>query len=208
MIAAFGAQLRASPALVWVGYLSTTGVYGNRDGGWVDETSELLPSSPRSQRRAAAEAAWLDFGRDRDCAVQIFRLAGIYGPGRNQLRAVRADEARRILRPGQVFSRIHVEDIASVLEASVARPNPGAIYNVCDQEAAEPAAVTLFACELLGRDPPPPVAYEEADLSPMAKTFWLDNKRVSNRRIREELGITFAYPTYREGLRALHEAGE
>ena len=201
-----GPAIAACKSITWAGYLSTTGVYGSRDGGWVDESAELRPSSPRSRRRAAAEAAWLDLWRQEGLPVHLFRLAGIYGPGRNTLETIRQGKARRIDRPGQVFSRIHVEDIAQVLKASMARPNPGTIYNVCDDAPAEPAEVIAFASRLLGLEPPPLVPFEEADLSPMARTFWLDNKRVSNRRLKEELGVSFAYPSYREGLTALLEA--
>jgi nucleoside-diphosphate-sugar epimerase len=194
--------------LEWVGYLSTTGVYGTRDGAWVDESSELKPSSERSRRRVEAERAWLRLYRDAGLPVHVFRLAGIYGPGRNVIKAVRAGTAKRIDLPGQVFSRIHVEDIASVLEASIAQPNPGAIYNVCDDEPTEPARVVAYACGLLGRPPPPLVPFAQADLSAMARSFYLDNKRVSNRRLHEELGVSLAYPNYKVGLDALYAAGE
>ena len=194
--------------LEWVGYLSTTGVYGTRDGAWVDEDAELRPSSERSRRRVLAERPWLTLHERAGLPVHVFRLAGIYGPGRNVIKSVRAETAKRIDLPGQVFSRIHVEDIASVLEASIARPNPGAIYNVCDDNPEEPARVVAYACELLDRTPPPSVPFEEAELSEMAKSFYLDNKRVSNRRLHEELGVTLAYPDYKAGLDALLKAGE
>jgi nucleoside-diphosphate-sugar epimerase len=197
-----------SEDLDWVGYLSTTGVYGTRDGGWVDEDDELKPSSERSRRRVAAERAWLTLHERAGLPVHIFRLAGIYGPGRNVVKSVRAGTAKRIDLPGQVFSRIHVEDIVTVLEASIARPNPGAIYNVCDDQPAEPARVVAYACELLGCEPPSLVPFEEAELSEMAKSFYLDNKRVSNQRLHEELGVTLAYPNYKTGLDALVAAGE
>ena len=193
----------ALPKLQWLGYLSTTGVYGNHDGGWVDEDSALSPSSPRSEYRVAAERAWLKLAEEDSVPVHIFRLAGIYGPGRSMLDTVRAGKAKRIDRPGQVFSRIHVEDIASVLEASIAAPRPGRIYNVCDDMAASPAEVTAHACGLLGVEPPPLVPFEEAGLSPMGKTFWLDNKRVSNKRLHEELGVELRYPDYKAGLASL-----
>ncbi|WP_282605914.1 SDR family oxidoreductase [Pelagibius sp. Alg239-R121] len=191
------------PDLRWLGYLSTTGVYGNHDGAWVDEDAALTPSSPRSEYRAAAERGWLDLQAKDAVPAHIFRLAGIYGPGRSLLDTVKAGKAKRIDRPGQVFSRIHVEDIARVLEASIAAPNPGRIYNVCDDMAASPAEVTAHACELLGVAPPPLVPFEEAGLSPMGKTFWLDNKRVSNRRLHEELGVELRYPDYKAGLASL-----
>ena len=189
--------------LGWAGYLSTTGVYGDAGGRWVDEGAPLAPSSRRSRRRVAAERAWSDLRRVHGVPIHIFRIAGIYGPGRNQLEALLAGRARRIERPGQVFGRIHVDDIAAVLAASMAQPNPGQIYNVSDDEPAEPQEVVRFAAELLGIDPPPAVSFEEVELSEMARTFWLDNRRVSNDRIKRELEVQLLYPTYREGLRAL-----
>ena len=183
----------------WIGYLGTTGVYGDRQGGWVDEDSPIEPTLARADRRARAEAAWLESG----LPVHIFRLAGIYGPGRNAFVNLKEGTARRIVKPGQVFSRIHVEDIANVLEASIARPRPGAIYNVCDDEPAPPDEVVTHAAELMGVEPPPAQPYETAELSPMARTFYKDNRRVRNERIKRELGVTLAYPSYREGLAAL-----
>lgn len=203
VLAAHGETIARLPETSWVGYLSTTGVYGNADGGWVDEASPIRPSGERGQRRADAEAAWLDLGRRSGLPVHLFRLAGIYGPGRNQLESLKRGKARRILKPGQVFSRIHVEDIASVLEASMARPMAGRAYNVCDDEPSDPAEVVSYAADLLGVEPPPLVPFEEADLSPMARSFYDDSKRVSNRRIKEELGVRLAYPDYRSGLSAL-----
>lgn len=193
--------------LSWAGYLSTTGVYGNRDGGWVDEESELRPNAGRSRRRVTAEEAWLAACRTEGLPVHVFRLAGIYGPGRSMLDTVRAGKAKRIDRPGQVFSRIHVEDIATVLQASMAAPRPGRVYNVCDDDPASPAEVTAYACGLLGVDPPPLVPLEEAGLSPMGLSFWQDNKRVSNRRLHDELAVTLTYPTYKAGLDALLAQG-
>ncbi len=192
----------------WIGYLSTTGVYGDRVGGLVDEAMEMAPTSDRGRRRQAAEEAWFALGRDIGVPVQTFRLAGIYGPGRNQIVSLRSGKARRIVKPGHVFSRIHVEDIASVLEASIVRPNAGAAYNVCDDEAAPPQDVVAFAAELIGMTPPPEVPFEEADLSPMARSFYAESKRVSNKRIKTELGVELQFPTYREGLRAVAEAGD
>ncbi len=187
--------------LGWIGYLSTTGVYGNRDGGWVDEGSALKPTSDRARRRVEAERQWLALHHDHGLPVHIFRLAGIYGPGRNQLVSLQQGKARRIDKPGQMFSRIHVEDVAEVLKASIAHNAPGAVYNVCDDEAAVPADVVAFAAELLGVTPPPLVAFDDAEMSEMAKSFYNDNKRVRNTRIKKDLGVTFKYPTYREGLR-------
>lgn len=194
-----GADLKALPNLAWVGYLGTTAVYGDRQGAWVDEDTPIEPTLARADRRARAEAAWLASG----LPVHVFRLAGIYGPGRNAFANLKDGTARRIVKPGQVFSRVHVEDIATVLEASIARPRPGAIYNVCDDEPAPPQDVVTHAAELLGVEPPPLQAYETADLSPMARTFYRDNRRVRNERIKRELGVRLAYPTYREGLAAL-----
>jgi nucleoside-diphosphate-sugar epimerase len=196
-----------SASLKWAGYLSTTGVYGDRGGETVDETADLHPTTMRGERRAAAERAWCGLWRDQGAPVHLFRLAGIYGPGRNALATVKAGQARRIVKPGQIFSRIHLDDISTILEASMARPNPGAAYNLCDDEAAPPQDVIAFACELLGVDPPPEIPFEDADLSDMARSFYAENKRVSNDRIKRELGVTLAYPDYRAGLRALLQTG-
>lgn len=184
----------------WVGYLSTTGVYGNHDGGWVDEETALTPSTQRGQWRKQAEESWQAIP---DLPLHIFRLAGIYGPGRGPFSKVRAGTARRIIKPNQVFSRIHVEDIAQVLWASISSPHPGSIYNLCDNEAAPPQDVIAHAAELLGLPLPKAVNIEDAQMSPMAHSFYAESKRVSNRRIREELGVSLRYPTYREGLAAL-----
>lgn len=196
-------DLAALPGLQWLGYLSTTGVYGDRGGGWVDEDSELRPSGERGRRRAVAEKRWLDLLRERGAPIHIFRLAAIYGPGRSPFDTVRARTAKRIDKPGQVFSRIHLEDLASVLVASIARPRPGAVYNVCDDEPAPPGEVVAHAAELLGLPPPPLVPFEEAGLSPMAKSFYDDNKRVSNGLMKRELGVKLRYPDYRTGLAAI-----
>jgi len=194
-----------TPRPVWVGYLSTTGVYGDHQGDWVDESTPTAPSTERAKRRIAAEHAWTAWGAAVNVPVHIFRLAGIYGPGQNQLVSLREGKARRIVKPGQIFSRIHVEDIAAVLEASIARPNAGAIYNVCDDEPAPPHEVIEYAAKLLGVDPPPAEPFEEAarSLSDMALSFYTDSKRVKNGRIKRELGVALRYPTYREGLQAL-----
>ena len=186
---------RLAGSLEWAGYLSTTGVYGDTGGAWVDETAPLAPSGPRQARRVTAERAWA-----AALPVHIFRLAGIYGPGRSPLDQVRVGQAKCIDKPCHVFSRIHVDDIATVLLASITRPHPGAVYNVCDDCPAEPAEVVREACRLLGLAPPPPVAFNEAALSPMAASFWRDNRRVCNRRIKEELGVSLAYPEFRAGL--------
>lgn len=188
-------------SLGWVGYLSTTGVYGNHDGAWVDETTPCAPISKRGRRRCQAEEAWARLGEKYSIAVHIFRLAGIYGPGRNPFVRIREGCAQRISKPGQLFSRIHVADIAAVLEASIRRPRAGAVYNVCDDEPAPPGEVIAFAAELLGAEPPPEVSLKEANLSEMGRSFYAENKKVSNRLLKEELKVTLAYPTYREGLR-------
>lgn len=196
-------DITAAGTVKWVGYFSTTGVYGDRDGDWVDETADLRPGSERSQRRVDAERAWLDWGAKHDIAVQVFRLPGIYGPGRSAVDQVKAGTARRISKPGHVFSRIHVEDIATVVAASIGQPNPGGIYNVCDDEPAAPSDVTAYVCELLGREPPPEISFAEAELSPMALSFWSDNRRVRNDRIKDELGVKLDFPDYRIGIRGI-----
>jgi nucleoside-diphosphate-sugar epimerase len=204
----FGDALAAAPRLRWVGYLSTIGVYGDRGGAWVDETTPPAPSSERSRRRLAAEEAWLGWGRKCGKTVQVFRLAGIYGPGRNALAHLAAGSARRIVKPGQVFNRVHVEDIARALLAAMHAPRPGAIYNVADDEPAPPQDVVAYAAGLLGVEPPPEIPIHAAALGPMAASFYAETKRASNRLVKEELGLAWRYPTYREGLRALFRAGE
>jgi len=204
----FGSLVRSAPDLAWIGYLSTTGVYGDRGGAWVDETTPPAPQSRRSQARLEAEDAWLALGRETGKAVQVFRLTSIYGPGRNALANLARGTAQRIVKGGQTFNRIHVADIAAVLAASLQRPRPGAVYNLADDEPAPPQDVVAFAADLAGIAPPPEIPFESADLSPMARSFYAENKRVANRLIKEELGIRLLYPTYREGLRALHAAGE
>jgi nucleoside-diphosphate-sugar epimerase len=198
-----GDDIAAIPGLAWLGYLSTTGVYGDRAGGWVDETAELRPTGERGRRRVAAERVWLDLWHRHRIPVHIFRLAAIYGPGRSPFEALWTGTAKRIDKAGQVFSRIHVEDLASVLRASIARPHPGAVYNVCDDEPAAPEAVVAHAAALLGMPPPPLVRFEDAALSPMARSFYDDNKRVSNALIKRELGVRLRYPDYRAGLAAI-----
>ncbi|KAA2242077.1 SDR family oxidoreductase [Salinarimonas soli] len=187
----------------WIGYLSTIGVYGDRGGGWIDETAEPDPPSERTRRRVAAEEAWLALGRRTGKAVQVFRLSGIYGPGRSAVDQLRAGTARRIVKPGQVFNRIHVEDIAAVLSASLDRPRPGAIYNLADDEPAPPQDVVAHAAALLGVEPPPEIPFDPATLPAMTASFYGANKRVRNDVIKRELGVTLAYPTYREGLAAI-----
>ena len=207
VLAAFRDDLaRARPG--WLGYLSTTGVYGDRAGGWVDETSVLDGSGPRGQARIRAEADWQALAGQAGLPLHIFRLAGIYGPGRGPFEKIRNGTARRIVKPGQVFSRIHAEDIARVLLASIDRPAPGTVYNVCDDDPAPPQDVLAHAANLLGLPPPPEVAFEDARMTPMARSFYADSKRVSNRRIKTDLGVALRYPDYRSGLAAILAAEE
>ncbi|GAD54785.1 SDR family oxidoreductase [Limimaricola cinnabarinus] len=187
----------------WVGYLSTTGVYGDRDGGWVDEESELRPATKRGQARVGAEAAWRAIP---GLPLHVFRLAGIYGPGRGPFEKVRQGTARRIVKQGQVFSRIHVDDIAQVLKASIDRPHTGATYNLCDDDPAPPQEVIAHAAELLGLPVPQEVPFEEAEMTPMARSFYAESKKVRNDRIKDELKVTLIHPDYRSGLAALLRA--
>ena len=187
----------------WLGYLSTTGVYGNHDGGWVDEDTPLTPSTRRGKLRVATEAAWQALAAEAGLPLHIFRLAGIYGPGRGPFAKVRDGTARRIIKAGQVFSRIHVDDIAQVLAASINRPNPGAIYNLCDDDPAPPQDVIARAAELLGLPVPPAVDFDTAEMTPMARSFYAESKRVRNDRIKDALEVTLIYPDYRAGLQAL-----
>jgi nucleoside-diphosphate-sugar epimerase len=193
-------DIASIPGLSWVGYLSTTGVYGDRGGGWVDETSALLPTGERGRRRVIAEQSWLGLWRNRGVPVHVFRLAGIYGPGRSAFEPLRAGTAKRIDKPGQVFSRIHLTDLVNVLVASIQRPRPGGVYNVCDDDPSPPSAVVAHAAALLGMPAPPLVSLEAAELSPTARSFYEDNKRVSNALIKAELGVTLRYPDFRAGL--------
>ena len=199
-----GDLARRAPSIRWAGYLSTVGVYGDHGGGWVDEETPPAPVSERGRRRLAAERAWLGLHARTGLPVHVFRLPGIYGPGRSPLEKAR--EGRRkalVVKDGQVFSRIHVDDLVAALLASIDRPHPGRIYNVVDDEPAPPHEVALHACRLLGIEPPPLVPFDEAELSPMARSFYGESKRVSNRRLKEELDWRPKYPTYREGLKAL-----
>ena len=190
----------AASGFEWAGYLSTTGVYGDHQGGWVDETAALTPATKRGQARVEAEAAWQAIP---GLPLHVFRLAGIYGPGRGPFAKVRNGTARRIIKKGQVFSRIHVDDIAQVLEASMQRPRPGAIYNVCDNDPAPPQDVLAYAAELLDVPLPPAVNFEEADMTPMARSFYAESKKVSNDLILNELGVELMYPDYRTGLQQM-----
>lgn len=202
VLAALSEQLLAERNhLEWVGYLSTTAVYGDRGGDWVTEDDTLSPSTKRGEWRVAAEQAWLDTG----LPVHIFRLAGIYGPGRGPFAKVRNGTARRIVKDGQLFSRIHVEDIAQTIIASIAHPNPGAVYNVCDNDPAPPQDVIAEAAHLLNLPIPPAIAFEDADMTPMARSFYSESKKVSNARISDELGVKLKYPDYKTGLAVLLE---
>lgn len=192
----------AAPGLRWIGYLSTVGVYGDRGGAWVDETAAPQPSSGRSIRRLAAEEAWRAVARDAGAKLAVFRIAGIYGPGRNALVNLAEGRAKRVVKPGQVFNRIHVDDIVTVLAAAAEREAEG-VFNLADDEPAPPQDVVAFAAGLMGVEPPPEVPFEEADLTPMARSFYGDNKRVSNGRIERELKLGLRFPTYREGLTAM-----
>jgi nucleoside-diphosphate-sugar epimerase len=203
------AELKAAftahaPSLRWVGYLSTTGVYGDHKGDWVDETTPLSPSTRRGEARVAAEAAWQGIP---ELPLQIFRLAGIYGPGRGPFAKVRKGTARRIIKKGQVFSRIHVDDIAQALDVSLAQPNSGAIYNLCDDDPAPPQDVIAHAAMLLDLPVPQAVDFQDAELTPMARSFYAESKRVSNDRIKKDLGWQPVYPDYRIGLASLLEGG-
>ena len=197
-----GAVLAAA-RLDWLGYLSTTAVYGDHQGGWVTEDTAPKPQSPRAVARVLAENQWLATG----LPVHIFRLAGIYGPGRGPFAKLRDGTARQIIKENQIFSRIHVQDIAATLEASIARPRPGAIYNVCDNNPAPPQDVLTYAAQLLGLPPPPVVDYATALLPDMTRSFYAESKRVSNQRILSELRVNLGYPTYQDGLRIMLEQG-
>ncbi|MFN3274670.1 MAG: SDR family oxidoreductase [Paracoccus sp. (in: a-proteobacteria)] len=194
----------AQARLRWLGYLSTTGVYGDRAGGWVDEDSVLDGSGPRGRARIRAEGDWCALARAHDLPLHIFRLAGIYGPGRGPFAKIRSGSARRIAKPGQVFSRIHVEDIAQVLLASIHAPAPIGIYNLCDDDPAPPQDVIAHAAQLLGLPVPPEIPFDQAapQMSPMARSFYADSKRVRNDRIKRDLGVRLRYPDYRSGLAA------
>lgn len=205
VLARWQAEIEAAPSLRWIGYLSSTVVYGNRDGAWVDEDTTPAPSQPRGHRRLDAEAAWARFGDRR--AVDIFRLAGIYGPGRSAFDDLRAGRARRMIKPGHQFGRIHRDDIALAVLAAARQDRPAGVryLNLTDDEPSESAAVVIEAAQLLGVEPPAPVAFEQAlpAMSPMARSFWAENRRVSSAKTKAALGIAWRYPTYREGLRAI-----
>jgi nucleoside-diphosphate-sugar epimerase len=188
------------PNLKWVGYLSSTATYGDHQGGWVDETTEIIPNTIRGSRRAKAEKQWLSLHSKHNLPVHIFRLAGIYGPGRSALDTVKAGLAKRIYKPNHAFNRIYVKDIVRVLMASMNQPNPGSIYNLSDDFAAPSHEVIEYACELLNIEPPPLVPLEEANLSPMARSFYADNKKIRNDKIKKEFGLELDYSDYKKGL--------
>ncbi|WP_020180593.1 SDR family oxidoreductase [Methylopila sp. M107] len=202
-----GDALGRAKSLKWIGYLSTIGVYADAGGDWVDETTPPEADSERGRRRIEVEAGWRGFAERAGSALQIFRLAGIYGPGRSTIDNLRAGTARRLVKPGQVFNRIHVDDIAAAVAAGVARPEVGPVINVTDDEPAPPQDVIEHAARLIGVPVPPDIPFETAELTPMARSFYSSNKRVANRLLKEGLGVELAYPTYREGIAALAQSG-
>ncbi len=208
VLAKFGRVLAKIERPQTIVYLSTLGVYGDRGGDWVDETRLPLPKHARSIARLRAEKAWSALAKDGSKKLFILRLAGIYGPGRNALVALREGTARRVVKEGQVFNRIHVEDIGAAIAAALADDGIGGIFNVADDEPAPPQDVVAYAAKLLSIAPPPELRIEKAHLSPLARSFYDENKRASNRKLKEKLGLTLAFPTYREGLAALFAAGE
>lgn len=208
VLSAYGQAIASAARPAWIGYLSTIGVYGDHGGAWIDETTPASPTTARARSRVAAEAGWLALAEEAGKAACVLRLGGIYGPGRNALADLKAGTARRIVKPGQVFNRTHVDDIAAAVLASAGRPDGPRLVNVTDDEPAPAQDVVAYAASLAGVAPPPEIAFETAELSPMAKSFYGNNRRVSNARLRGDLGVKLAYPTYREGLHALRQAGE
>ena len=202
-LSTLGPHIARSGRLEWIGYLSTVGVYGDHGGQWVDETTPCRDPGAQGQLRLDAECAWSAFGAEHGKRVEIFRLPGIYGPGRSQVDQLLAGTARRIHKPGQVFNRIHVEDIAAALEAAMTTPSSHTVFNIVDDEPAPADEVVAYAAELLGMSPPPLVRFEDASVSPSAARFYTQSKRCSNRRMKEVLGVRLTYPTYREGLAAI-----
>lgn len=206
MLRQLGPELAAARNLGIVIYLSTVGVYGDHGGSWVDETTPVAPLGERGRRRVAAEEAWTAFGRERGIAVQLHRLAGIYGPRSNAIDDLRAGTARRIVKPGQVFNRIHVEDVAGAALAGLKRRDTTGPFNVCDDEPSPPQDVIIHAARLIGRPPPPETPFERAELSEMGRSFYAESKRCRNDRLKSALHYRLRYPTYRDGLRAIAEA--
>ncbi len=196
-------KIAAAPKLKKIVYLSTIGVYGDHGGAWIDETAELRPSNDRTRWRVTAERDWLALGEQTGKQVYVLRLSGIYGPGRSVIEKLRDGTAKRLIKPGQVFNRIHVADIAQAINACFVGSAPSGVYNVTDDEPAPPQDVVTYAAELLGVTPPPEQEFVAAQLSPMARSFYGENKRTSNKKMREVLGITPKFPTYREGIGGL-----
>ncbi len=194
---------KIAPCLKWFGYLSTSGVYGDFKGDWVDEDTPVNPTTRRGKMRLLAEQQWHNI---EDLPIHIFRLAGIYGPGRGPFAKVRAGTARRVNKPGQFFNRIHVDDIAQALYASILSPDPAGLYNICDDDPAPPQDVIGYAAELLGLPLPPVISFEDADLSPIARSFYAENKRIRNDRIKKDLGVSLKFPSYKQGLKNILEA--
>ncbi|WP_310618658.1 SDR family oxidoreductase [Flexibacterium corallicola] len=190
----------------WIAYLSTVGVYGDHDGAWVNEASECRPVSKRSVQRVQAEKDWQELAKHYALPLIVLRLAGIYGKGRNGFINLEKGSAKRIIKPGQVFNRIHVEDISGVLGSSLTRPITG-IFNVCDDEPAPPQDVVSYAANLMGVAPPPEVPFEDAQMSPMARSFYGETKRCENSKVKEAFKYTFRYPTYREAFDTLWKVG-
>jgi hypothetical protein len=198
-----GQDIAASPTVRWIGYFSTVGVYGDANSGWIDEETEARPASERGRRRLLAEQQWRELGLNAQTCTNVFRLPGIYGPGRSAIDDLLAGTARRIIKPGQVFNRIHVDDIANAVLAAIERPIWNRVSNVTDDEPGPPQDVVAFAAELVGLPSPPALDFATADLSPMARSFYSESKRVANARLKNDLGVRLAYPTYREGLTAI-----
>jgi nucleoside-diphosphate-sugar epimerase len=204
VLARHAGDILGAPNLRWIGYLSTVGVYGDHGSAWVDEATPCHPGQPRSQQRLVAETAWQALAARKGAPLAVFRLAGIYGPGRNALANLADGEARRIVKPGQIFNRIHVADIAQAVAAALRRDAAG-IFNVADDEPAPPQDVIAFAAGLMGVSPPPEIPFAEASLSPMGRSFYAESKRVSNARLKRDLRLALRFPTYRHGLRSLWE---
>lgn len=204
-LARYGIEISEAPRLRWAGYLSTTGVYGDHDGGWVDEDTPVAPTVPRAQRRVAAENAWVAALPGRP--VDLFRVAGIYGPGRSAFDDLRSGQARRVLKPGHLFGRVHRDDIAAAVLAAMqqARPPGSRVLNLADDEPAASADVTAEAARLLDMEPPPLIPFADAvgSMSAMGRSFWSENRRVRSEKTQARLGLRWQYPTYREGLRAI-----
>lgn len=192
------------PSLRWIGYLSTIGVYGDHEGAWVDETTPCRSAQPRSLMRIQAEQAWRALASELHCPLAVLRLSGIYGPGRNAVRDALHGRARILIKPGQRFNRIHVDDLAQAALLAAECAFDG-VLNVSDDEPAPPQDVVRFAHALTERDPPTAVAFEDAELSPMARSFYAENKRVDNARSKRVLGLQYRFPDYRTGLAALLE---